>query len=74
MSGARETVLAAARMGVEADTAEEGYAEIRALTATGFSDAELADAVAGAVHDGVLGDPVCLPPGRLQCCWKLSIK
>lgn len=69
----REAVLAAARTGLRADTAEEGYAEIRALTGAGFPDAELAEAVARVVADRLVRDPVRLMAGALQCHWKLEL-
>ena len=69
----REAVLAAACAGVEADTAEEGFAEIRALSHVVFADAELAEAVASCVKDRVLLDPVRLKPGALQCRWQLEL-
>jgi hypothetical protein len=68
---AREAVLTAARSGVRADNAEEGYAQIRSITGTDFPDAELAEAVAASVRDGLIGDPVQLLPQRLQCFWQL---
>lgn len=69
---AREAVLAAARAGLRAETAEEGFATIRAITGTPFKDTELAHAVAQAVADGALRDPVRLEVGALQCHWKLE--
>ena len=51
---AREAVLTAAHLGVRADNAEEGYAQIRSITGTEFPDAELAGAVAEIVHDGLI--------------------
>ena len=72
MISASEAVLAAARAGMRAETAEEGFAEVRALSGTNLSDAALAEAVAAGIRDGLLRDPVRLLPGRLQCCWNLS--
>jgi hypothetical protein len=69
----REAVLTAARAGLRAETAEEGFAAIRALTGTAFNDAELAEAVANAVAERRLRDPVRLLPGELQCHWKLEV-
>jgi hypothetical protein len=69
----REAVLAAAQTGVDADTAEEGFAEIRTLTSMTFSDAELAEAVAAAVREGLVRDPVRLLAGALQCRWQLKL-
>jgi hypothetical protein len=68
-----EAVLAAARIGVDADTAEEGFIEIRTLTGMTFSDAELAEAIAKAVRDCLVRDPVRLLPGALQCRWQLEL-
>jgi len=73
MISAREAVLTAARMGVRADTPEEGFARIRSLSGFPFSDAELAEAVAGAVGDGLLRDPARLLPRHLQCFWQLEL-
>jgi hypothetical protein len=70
---AREAVLAAARAGLRAETAEEGFAAIRERTRSAFSNAELADAVAAAVAERVVVDPVRLMPGALQCHWRLSL-
>jgi hypothetical protein len=70
---ARQAVLVAARAGIRAESAEEGYASIRRLTATAFSDSELADAVAAAVAERVILDPVRLLPGALQCHWRLEL-
>lgn len=69
----REAVLAAARAGVDADTAEEGFAEIRALTGLAVSDAALAEAVAACVRERLVRDPVRLEPGALQCRWVLAL-
>ncbi len=69
----REAILTAARIGVDADTAEEGFAELRTLTNLTFSDAELAEAVASAVRQGLVLDPVRLLPGALQCRWQLEL-
>ncbi len=68
----RDAVLIAARIGTEADTAEEGFTNIRALTGTTFSNTELAEAVAAAVRDGFIRDPVRLLSGALQCRWQLE--
>jgi hypothetical protein len=71
---AREAVLTAAHLGVRADNAEEGYAQIRSITGTEFPDAELAGAVAEIVHDGLIRDPVRLLPQHLQCFWQLVLE
>jgi hypothetical protein len=68
-----EAVLTAAATDLNADTAEEGYAKIRQRTGVAFTDAELAEAVAQAVAERVLRDPVRLPPGALQCHWRLEL-
>lgn len=74
MSDPLAAILAAARSSaVEAPTAELGYERIRALTGTSFNDAALADAVAAAVRDSLLRDPVRLEPGALQCRWVLEL-
>jgi hypothetical protein len=73
MTNAREAVLAAARTGLRADTAEEGFAQIRSLNGSQFSDTELAQAVAEAVRNRLLRDPVRLLPGHLQCFWQLEL-
>lgn len=70
---ALEAVLYSARCGVQTATPEEGFARIRYLTDALLSDATLAEAVAAAVRDGLLRDPVRLLPGRLQCCWELEL-
>jgi hypothetical protein len=70
---AREALLMAARMGVRADTPEEGFAQIRSMTALAFTDAELAEAVAEGVRNRLLLDPVRLLPGHLQCFWQLEL-
>jgi hypothetical protein len=69
---AREAVLAAAREGLRADTAEEGFSEIRRLLGVDFTDAELANALAEAVAQHLVRDPVRLLPGALQCHWRLE--
>jgi hypothetical protein len=71
---AREAVLTAAHLGVRADNAEEGYAQIRSITGAEFPDAELAEAVAEIVHDGLIRDPVRLLPQHLQCFWQLVLE
>ncbi len=68
-----DAVMAAARIGVRADTAEEGFALIRDRADTAASDAELAEAVAAGVRNGMLRDPVRLEAGHLQCYWKLEL-
>jgi hypothetical protein len=70
---ARDAVLAAARMGLRADSAEEGYAQIRSLSGASFSDSELSQAIAEAVRERLLRDPVRLLPGHLQCFWQLEL-
>lgn len=70
---AREAVLAAARAGLRADTAEEGFAEIRRRMGGAWSDAELAEAVASVVAERLVRDPVRLEPGALQCYWRLNL-
>lgn len=69
----REAVLASARTGLRADTAEEGFAEMRRRTGTAFTDAELADAVGALVAERALRDPVRLMAGALQCFWRLDV-
>jgi hypothetical protein len=69
----QQAVLTAARAGLRAETAEDGFAAIRAMTGTAFSDTELAEAVANAVAERRLRDPVRLLPGALQCHWKLEV-
>jgi hypothetical protein len=74
MTDAMTAILVAAGSGtVEAPTAELGYERVRALTDTSFNDAALAEAVADAVRDGLLRDPVRLEPGALQCRWVLEL-
>jgi hypothetical protein len=70
---ARDAVMVAARMGLRADSAEEGFAQIRSLSGGSFSDAELAQAVTEAVRERLLHDPVRLLPGHLQCFWQLEL-
>ena len=69
----RRAVLVAARAGLQAESAEEGFAAIRRLTGTAFTDAVLAQAVAEAVASGQVPDPVRLMPGALQCLWRLEL-
>lgn len=73
MMSAREAVLSAARMGLCADTPEDGFAQIRSVSGSHLSDAELAEAVADAVADRSVRDPVRLLPGHLQCFWQLEL-
>ncbi|MGA9865056.1 MAG: hypothetical protein WBQ75_01300, partial [Acetobacteraceae bacterium] len=68
-----EAVLASARTGLRADTAEEGFAEIRLRTGAAFTDAELSDTVAACVAEGLLRDPVRLEQGALQCHWRAEL-
>jgi hypothetical protein len=70
---ARGVVLQAAQVGVRAETPEEGFAQIRSLSGTDFSDVELADAVAAAVRDRLLREPVRLLPQHLKCFWQLEL-
>jgi hypothetical protein len=70
---ARDAVLVAARMGLRADSAEEGFAQIRSLNGASFSDSELTQAVSEAVRERLLRDPVRLLPGHLQCFWQLEL-
>jgi hypothetical protein len=71
---AREAVLSAARLGVRADNAEDGYAQIRSMTGMVFADADLAEAVAAGVREGLIRDPVQLLPQHLQCVWQLVLE
>lgn len=70
---AHEAVLTAARMGVRADTPEEGLAQIRSMSGLALTDAELAEVVAEGVRNRLLLDPVRLLPGHLQCFWQLEL-
>jgi len=73
MISAREAVLGAARKGLRADTPEDGFARIRSVSGSHLSDTELAEAVAQAVRNRLLLDPVRLLPGHLQCFWQLEL-
>ena len=73
MMSARDAVLAAARMGLRADTPEDGFAQIRSVSGSHLSDAALAAAVAEGVGDRLVRDPVRLLPGCLQCFWQLQL-
>jgi hypothetical protein len=73
MMSTREAVLSAARMGLQADTPENGFEQIRSMCGSHFSDTELAEAVAKAVGDRLVHDPVRLLPGCLQCFWQLEL-
>jgi hypothetical protein len=53
--------------------AEAGFARIRALTGAALDDAAIADAVSACIGEGLIRDPVQLPPGALQCHWGLSL-
>jgi hypothetical protein len=53
--------------------AEAGFARVRGLTGAALDDAAIAAAVSACVADGLIRDPVQLPPGALQCHWRLSL-
>ncbi|MBS0559896.1 MAG: hypothetical protein JSR21_07565 [Proteobacteria bacterium] len=64
---------AAAPAPLVAPDAEAGIAQLRALSATPAPPAAWHEAVAEAVRDGIIRDPVRLPPGALQCHWCLEL-
>ncbi len=74
MADALEALLIAGfRHPFAAANAEEGIARVRELAGAGVPAAALHEAVARAVREGLILDPVVLPEGALQCHWRLSL-
>ena len=68
------TILRAAWKGaVTADSAENGFAHIRAITGSKLGNTELAAAVAACVAGKKIHEPIRLPEGALQCHWTLEL-
>lgn len=53
--------------------AESGIARVAALAGEVVTLNDLHDALARAVAAGLIADPVRLPPGALQCHWRLEL-
>ncbi len=58
---------------IVADNAEAGIARLQALAGEELPAAALFAAVARAVREGLIFDPVVLPEGQLQCHWRLAL-
>jgi hypothetical protein len=52
---------------------EAGFARFTALAGGGVSQGAFCDAVAAALHDGLIREPIRLPEGALQCHWHLEL-
>src|SRR3954451_5853482 len=52
---------------------EAGFARFTALAGEGVSYAAFCDAVAAALRDGLIREPIRLPEGALQCHWHLEL-
>jgi hypothetical protein len=71
---ARDTVLVAAlRHLVDEPNVEAGFERVVELTGAGLDFPSFRDAVASAIRDGLLVEPVRLPEGALQCHWRLEL-
>jgi hypothetical protein len=58
---------------IVADTMEDGLDILATRLPPGLSRATLAQMVRDAVAAGLCPDPVRLPPGALQCHWRLEL-
>jgi hypothetical protein len=61
------------RQQLMAPDAETGIAIVRAQTGMAGTEAAWHSAVASALRDGLIHDPVRLPPGALQCHWHVEL-
>jgi hypothetical protein len=61
------------RGGVIAPDADAGIAALAAAAGCAATPEAWHSAVAAALHDGLLYDPVRLPAGALQCHWHLEL-
>jgi hypothetical protein len=52
---------------------EAGFTRFTALEGEGVSYAAFCDAVAAALRDGLIREPIRLPEGALQCHWHLEL-
>jgi hypothetical protein len=52
---------------------EAGYERFAALTGGTISDGAFRDAVAAALRDKLICEPIRLPEGALQCHWHLEL-
>jgi len=74
MSDAMRTVLLAGHgHPVAAANVDEAFLRIQEIAATPLDPADFHAAVAQAVAAGLILDPVVLPPGALQCHWRLRL-
>jgi hypothetical protein len=70
----RDTVLLAAlRHVVDEANLEAGFERVVALTGADLDVSAFREAVAAAIRDGLLVEPVRLPEGALQCHWRLEL-
>jgi hypothetical protein len=63
----------ASRHTINEPNIEAGYARFANLAAQEIGLDAFSDAVAGCVHDGLIGEPVRLPEGALQCHGHLEL-
>jgi hypothetical protein len=63
----------ALRRGVTAPDADAGIAALAEAARCAAAPEHWHTAVAKALHDGLLYDPVRLPAGALQCHWRLEL-
>ena len=53
--------------------AEAGIARVQELTDRVLPDTVLYEALASCLRDGLIHEPIRLPPGALQCHWRLEL-
>jgi hypothetical protein len=57
---------------IRAPDAAEGHAHVEGIIGRPIDAADFAAAVRRLVHEDLIHDPVFLPPGALQCLWRLE--
>jgi hypothetical protein len=69
-----ETLLAVAfRHVINEPSIEAGYARFHEIVAEPIDETAFRDAVAAALRDRLIRDPIRLPEGALQCHWHLEL-
>ncbi|MCC6333224.1 MAG: hypothetical protein IT380_04440 [Myxococcales bacterium] len=66
-------LLAALGHVVDAPDVEAGFERVKELTGADFDFASFRFALAAAIREGLLLEPIRLPPGALHCHWRLEL-
>ncbi len=61
------------RHAITAANADEAFLRVQEITGKALDPAAFHQAVAEALAAGLIREPVVLPPGALQCHWRLDL-